>query len=235
MTDSARSGDLTPRRPRCGSPATRMADSSNTASIVARPVTSTNSSRARSVRSTSFHQRQQPLPVLGQPARQRAPVLAADNLIVLLHGGALQRSFASTRSYEIARGEPPSLQLPTKTGTPPKTGRVFGVICRPLAHTTMLSYLPTFSSHYRNKVVPPGERLPFRRRESICASAAPRPGSHRLFHAGAAESGLSALAAPSMLSRHRRGSRESREERPRRLPLIDQRRGRTDNRWQDDR
>src|ERR1019366_1940780 len=65
-----------------------------------------------------LHQRQQPLPVLGQPARQSAPVLAAHNLIALLHGGSLQRSFASTRSYEIAPGEPPSLQLPTKTGTP---------------------------------------------------------------------------------------------------------------------
>ena len=45
-----------------------------------------------------FHQRQKPLPVLRQPARQRPPVVAANNPIALLHGGSLLHS--STRFYE---------------------------------------------------------------------------------------------------------------------------------------
>jgi hypothetical protein len=36
------------------------------------------------------------LPVLGEPARQRAPVLATDNLIVLLHGPKAERTATSS-------------------------------------------------------------------------------------------------------------------------------------------
>ena len=65
-----------------------------------------------------FHQRQQPLPVLGQPASQRPPVATANNLIVLLHGGSLLQS--STRFYENrARRTAIPFQVPTTIETPP--------------------------------------------------------------------------------------------------------------------
>src|SRR5208282_3084200 len=54
-----------------------------------------------------LHQRQQTLPVLRQPLRQRASVLSADYLIVLLHGGSLLT--VQRDSTRIARGGPPSL------------------------------------------------------------------------------------------------------------------------------
>ena len=65
-----------------------------------------------------FHQRQKPLPVFRQPARQRPPVVAANNLIVLPHGGSLLQT--STRFYEN-RARPTAIlfQVPTSTETPP--------------------------------------------------------------------------------------------------------------------
>src|SRR5271167_561725 len=54
-----------------------------------------------------LHQRQQTLPVLRQPLRQRPSVLSADYLIVLLHGGSLLT--VQRDSTRIARGGPPSL------------------------------------------------------------------------------------------------------------------------------
>jgi len=54
-----------------------------------------------------LHQGQQTLTILRQPVRQRASVLSADYLIVLLHGGSLLT--VQRDSTRIARGGPPSL------------------------------------------------------------------------------------------------------------------------------
>jgi transposase len=66
-----------PRRPRCGSPATCIADNSSTASIVARPVTSTSSSKASSVLSTSSTSGKSPCPCF---VSQRASVRLSSRL-----------------------------------------------------------------------------------------------------------------------------------------------------------